>query len=323
MPDNGKDKAETEVGEEISAGAPKGTGALENAASADAEGKKKRPWSEQAACAYGLTVGLTLLGQIVGLALDFIPFLWSTPQLAAATMYYETFGMWLVGVAYMAHSKKDRPVLKGLTPAAPGNTVRFLLIGLAVGGGMNAFCILIAHLHGDVALRFAQFEPLWLAVIFGGVFMQSAAEEMLCRGFLYQRLRRRYENPAAAIVGNSVLFGMLHLLNDGVTVLSFYNICIVGIFFSLMVYEFDSIWCAMAAHAAWNFTQNIVFGLPNSGILTPYSVFVNDHAASRDSFAYNVGFGIEATAVSAVVLTLGCMVLVYLGRKRRKEGDAG
>lgn len=285
--------------------------------------KVRRPWSEQAACAYLLTFGLVIVGQMVGLVLDFVPVLWSTPPLAIATMYYETFGMWLVGVGYMARTEKNRFILKELTPASPGNTVWFLLIGLAVGAGMNAFCIWIAWMHGDIALQFAQFEPLWLIVIFGGVFMQSAAEEMLCRGFLYQRLLRRYKNPAAAIVGNSLLFGALHLLNQGVTVLSFYNICIIGVFFSLMVYEFDSIWCAMAAHAAWNFTQNIVFGLPNSGILTPYSVFVNDHEASRDSFAYNVGFGIEGAAVSAAVLTLGCVVLVYLGRRRRKAGDAG
>ena len=28
-----------------------------------------------------------------------------------------------------------------------------------------------------------------------------------------------------------------------------------------------------AVHTAWNFTQNILFGLPNSGINVPYSVF--------------------------------------------------
>lgn len=322
MSDNWEEKQEPPRGAAVGAGAPAGA---ENGAPAPAPAgtKVKRPWSEQAACAYLLTVFLVLLGQTVGLVLEFVPFLWSTPPLAAATMYYETFGMWLVSVGYMALTKKNRPILKELTPAAPGNTLPFLLMGLLIGFGMNAFCILIAWMHGDIVLSFAQCEPLWLVVIFGGVFMQSAAEEMLCRGFLYQRLRRRYKNPVVAIVGNSVLFGMLHLLNDGVTVLSFYNICIVGVLFSLMVYEFDSLWCAMAAHAAWNFTQNIVFGLPNSGILTPYSVFVNDHAASRDSFAYNIGFGIEATVVSAAVLTVGCVVLIYLGRKRRRAGDAG
>jgi len=289
---------------------------VEEEKKAEAAAKPKRPWSEQAAAAYLLTVLLVLVGQIVGMVLIFIPFLWDSAPMATASMYLQTFGTWVVGAGYMAITKKNKPILKELTPAAPGNTVPMLLIGFAVGFGMNAFCILIAWLHGDLALEFAEVNPLWLLLIFVCVFVQSSSEEMLCRGFLYQRLLRRYKKPAAAIVGNSLLFCALHLLNDGVTLLSLYNIFIVGVLFSLMVYEFDSIWCAMAAHTAWNFTQNILFGLPNSGILSPYSVFVNDHEASRSSFAYNVGFGIEATVVSAVVLTLACVVILYISQKR-------
>ena len=57
---------------------------------------------------------------------------------------------------------------------------------------------------------------------------------------------------------------------------------------SLMVYYMDSLWCAFAVHTAWNFTQNILFGLPNSGINVPYSVFKLNAATARDSFAYNI-----------------------------------
>ncbi len=285
--------------------------------------KVKHPWTENAVVAYWMTFVLVLVGQLVGgLALGFIPFLWSTPALSTATMYFECFGMWLVGAGYMALVKKDRPILRSLGPAGRGNNWRMLLLGFALGGGMNGVCILAAFLHGDLALSFACFEPGWLLLIFVGVFVQSSAEEMLCRGFLYGRLLRRYKNPLVAILGNSALFAVLHLLNDGVTVLSIINIFLVGVFFSLLVYYFDSIWCAMAAHAAWNFTQNIIFGLPNSGLLAPYSIFMNDNAASRDSFAYNVGFGVEATVVSAVLFLLASALVIALGRfhsvKKRK-----
>lgn len=49
-------------------------------------------------------------------------------------------------------------------------------------------------------------------IIFLTVFVQSSAEELLCRGFLYQRLRRSYKHPAVAIVGNSALFADLVLI---------------------------------------------------------------------------------------------------------------
>ena len=154
-------------------------------------------------------------------------------------------------------------------------------------------------------------------IMFLTVFVQSSAEELLCRGFLYQRLRRSYKHPAVAIVGNSALFAALHLFNEGVTVLSIINILVVGILFSFMVYYMDSIWCAMAAHAAWNFTQNIIFGLPNSGITVPFSVFKLDASTARNSFAYNIGFGIEGTIFADLVLILGCVLLFMWGRKKK------
>ena len=127
------------------------------------------------------------------------------------------------------------------------------------------------------------------------------------------------KNPVVAIVGNSLLFALLHLANHGVTILSVLNIFLVGILFSLMVYYMDSLWCAFAVHTAWNFTQNILFGLPNSGINVPYSVFKLNAATARDSFAYNVGFGIEGTVFADIVLLAACVLLYLWGRKHGKK----
>ena len=132
-------------------------------------------------------------------------------------------------------------------------------------------------------------------------------------------MRRSYKNPVVAIVGNSLLFALLHLANHGVTILSVLNIFLVGILFSLMVYYMDSLWCAFAVHTAWNFTQNILFGLPNSGINVPYSVFKLNAGTARDSFAYNVGFGIEGTVFADIVLLAACVLLYLWGRKHGKK----
>ena len=85
-----------------------------------------------------------------------------------------------------------------------------------------------------------------------------------------------------------------------------------------MVYYMDSLWCAFAVHTAWNFTQNILLGLPSSGINVPYSVYKLNAATARDSFAYNVGFGIEGTAAD-IVLLAACVLLYFWGRKHGKK----
>lgn len=269
---------------------------------------------------YILTFILITVGQLLGILLEFVPFFTSSDAAVTGVIYFEFIGIWIIALLYMWLTKKNRPILAHIGGKRRGNNWKNLLIGLAIGFGMNGFCILVAWLHKDIVLYFDSFHPVSFLLIFIAVFVQSSAEELMCRGFLYQRLRMSYKHPAVAILGNSALFALLHLLNDGVTILSLLNIFVVGILFSLMVYYMDSLWCAMAAHAAWNFMQNIIFGLPNSGIVLPYSVFKLDASTATDSFAYNVGFGIEGTIFADAVLIIACIILFIWGKKKNKSG---
>ena len=102
------------------------------------------------------------------------------------------------------------------------------------------------------------------------------------------------------------------------------DLVVTGLLFSAMVYYFDSLWMAMAAHAGWNFTQSILAGLPNSGNVVPYSIFKLDAAAARDSFFYNVAFGVEGTVPAIAIQAVVLVALVAVGiqisgqAKRRK-----
>ena len=240
--------------------------------------------------------------------------------LSVAVQYFIFVFLWVIVVGFcLLH--KNRPILQAIGSKMPGNNWKNLLLGLAIGFGMNAGCVLLALLHKDISLHFVRFEPFCFVVIFLAVFIQSSSEEMLCRVFLYQRLIKNW-HPAIAIVGNGLLFSLLHLSNEGMTFLAGLNIIIVGVLFSLMVYYMDSVWCAMAAHAAWNFTQNIIFGLPNSGSPSAYSVFGLDASAAKNSFAYDVGFGIEGTWCSTAVILLVIVCIWLWGSKTgRKPSD--
>lgn len=236
-----------------------------------------------------------------------------------ASAYAVFIGIWIVTLLFIGLSGKRRPIFQAVGPKAAGNNWKNLLLGLIIGFGLNGICILAAYLHKDIALQFESVRPISLVLIFVMVFIQSSAEELVCRGFLYQMLLKGSRRPVFAIVGNSLFFAVLHLFNQGVTVLSIINIFLFGILFSLFVYYMDSLWCAFAVHAMWNFTQNILFGLPNSGIVVPYSIFKLDAASATDSYAYNVGFGIEGTIMADIVLLAACVVLYLWGRKHGKK----
>ena len=234
----------------------------------------------------------------------------------AVSRYGSTIGSWIVLILYLFIVKPDRPILKTFWKNYKGNTVKFFLIGLLIGGGMNFFCAFVAMLNKDIALYFNKCQFFKVFVVFVMVFFQSGSEEILCRGFLYQRLRRSFRSPWVAIIGNALVFGVLHLLNPEVSFLGFLNIVLFGVFGALMIYYFDSMWMAIATHTAWNYMQSIVLGLPNSGLVFDFSIFKLDAASATNSFAYNVGFGIEGTVLSSVVLAAGIVVLIILGKKR-------
>ena len=121
-----------------------------------------------------------------------------------------------------------------------------------------------------------------------------------------------------AIVINSLVFMSMHLPNPGVTALGLTQVFIVGIIFSLFVYYYNGLWIAAAFHAAWNFTQSIFFGLPNSGIVSAYSVFRLDAASATNGFFYNVNFGVEGS-VGAVLILIAVGVAVFLINRGKEE----
>lgn len=245
----------------------------------------------------------------------------STGYWSTFFMYFGFIGTWIVFMLEFLIVKKDRPILKALWTAPKGNNIKYLGIGFLIGFGLNIICAIVAVLNKDISLHYDSFNFIKLLLLFIAVFIQSSAEEMVCRGFIFQRLRRGYRHPAVAIILNSLLFTSMHLFNPGASVISMTAVLAAGLLFSLMVYYMDSIWCAMAAHTAWNFTQNLILGLPNSGMVSPVSVFKLDAATAKSSFAYSVEFGLEGsiTAITVMIIT-GVVIIVLYHKKEITNG---
>lgn len=108
-------------------------------------------------------------------------------------MYVIFWGIWAVALFWIGIRKRNRPILQAVGTKPQGNNWKYLLFGLVLGFALNGFCILIAWLHHDIVLTYDAIHPLWFVVVFLTVFIQSSAEELLCRGFLYQKLRRSYK----------------------------------------------------------------------------------------------------------------------------------
>ncbi len=236
------------------------------------------------------------------------------------SMYFHFLLPFITILLYLRYTKKNRPILRVLGKEAKGNTGKMALFGVLTGFGMNFLVAMTAMLKGDIQLHFDAFRIVPMVVIYVLVCIQSSTEELADRVFLYQRLRRLYKAPWVAIVVSALFFAGMHLFNTGVTPLSVLNIFLIGLFYALIVYYFDSVWFCCLHHTTWNYTQNILLGLPNSGNVVPFSMFKLDAATSRDSFAYSVSFGVEGTLLTSVMLAAATGLVIYLGSKRSDRG---
>ena len=235
--------------------------------------------------------------------------------------YLLTIGLWIAGLLFMAIPKKNRPMLKALAPNRTANNLKGILIGLLLGFGANGFCVLMSVITGDIKLSYNGIDPLVLVVFLIAVFIQSSSEELTDRVYLYQKLRRRYRNPLVAILFSAVVFMAMHMANPGFTVVAGSQIFLVGLIWALIVYYYDSVWVAFWFHAAWNYTQNIIFGLPNSGVVSEYSIFRLEAASARNGLFYNVNFGVEGSIGSSLILLVIIIALIVINRGKPEKRD--
>lgn len=278
---------------------------------------KNRQWTDNPLWIIFITIFIMTLGDFLSYLL--IPevsknraFLYTFNQ------YFEFIGIWIIVLFTICFFSKDRYIMKEVFKNEKGNNYKNILIGFLAGFLLNMVCAVFAILNKNIVLKFKVFEILPFTGLFIAVFIQSSSEELLCRGFMYQRMLKSNSRPIFAIISNSMLFAFLHIFNDGVGTLAIYDIFVTGLFFSLVVYYYDSLWMAMAIHTTWNFTQSILLGLPNSGASFPYSVFQLDISTTSSSFAYNTEFGLEGTILSSVLMTL-CCIFVVLDRGKNKK----
>ena len=87
---------------------------------------------------------------------------------------------------------------------------------------------------GYRGINYGNFNLIFLAY-FIGFFIQSTSEEVLVRGILTRVLSDKFGRTVAILLP-SIVFGLLHLGNEGVTILSTLNTILVGIFFAKLLF---------------------------------------------------------------------------------------
>lgn len=149
-----------------------------------------------------------------------------------------------------------------------------------------------------------------------GRMIQGFSEELICRSILMNGFTA-FMPIKSAMIMNALIFSLLHLGNNSVSLIALVNLFLSGFMYSLIFYLKDSIWMAASAHTFWNMVQGNIFGMAVSG----FKIFDTRLLSTNfvgNKFITGGGFGIEASLLCTFVEIVSIIYCYRLIKKRRK-----
>ena len=190
--------------------------------------------------------------------------------------------------------------------------VRDLARGLALGVALFATTMALLTLIGVCHVGAGDgWRALWAPRGRDGA---GFAEELLIRGVVF-RLVEESLGSWLAVVLSATLFGLLHGLNPGATVVSTLAIALeAGVLLAAAYVYSRRLWLPIGLHIGWNFTESGLFGATVSGYGSR-GLLRND--LHGPAILTGGAFGPEASIVAvALCFAVGVVLLARAWRRR-------
>ena len=145
---------------------------------------------------------------------------------------------------------------------------------------------------------------------------QSAMEEVICRGFIFHRLKEKLPVVIAVII--NILFFMIghfdKMFNDGtvIGIIGIANLILVGLIFSVLTIKDKNIYSAIGFHWIWNALLYCIIGLNLSGNDASNSLFKME---AVNKFLTGYSYGVESSIICTIVLTVILVFLILIPKK--------
>lgn len=195
----------------------------------------------------------------------------------------------------------------------PQKALQHATIGIAAGAALFSVAVGVLWLLG--VYHVVGFNPHanWLTALLMVGLGAGIGEEIMFRGILF-RVAEEGLGSWLALLISALAFGFMHAGNPGATTWSSAAIAIeAGLLFGLLYMVTRSLPVCMGVHAAWNFFQGTVYGIPVSGTKTDGWL-----VSTRTGADWLTGgvFGAEASvvALATCVMVSGGLLVVALRR---------
>jgi uncharacterized protein len=203
--------------------------------------------------------------------------------------------------------------------------------GLVLGAVLMALIFLVELAAGWVTITetwaTTRSAPgsFWLEILYGLVVFICVGiqEELQSRGYqlhnLAEGLNFSFVKPRTAVllayIGSSIAFGLYHLGNPEMTLISTLDLMVAGLLLGLGYILTGELAIPIGLHITWNFFQGKVFGFPVSGI-PPGTAMITIQQGGPSLWTGGV-FGPEAGLLGILAAMLGALLIVGWVRWRR------
>jgi len=209
-------------------------------------------------------------------------------------------------------------ILEGSSPREldvrqlPAIVVGFLLGAVLIGLSLGLISLVASVESSFVGFDLPVFSVLLQALVVG------VTEELLFRCAL-QRVGEDILGKTGALLVSALIFGIAHFQNSGSSVWTSTCVAAGGLLLGLAFLLTRNLWLPAGLHAGWNFAQAGLFGMAVSGTRMPG---VLETSLAGSDLVTGGSFGVEASAVTLLVLAGSSAVLVFV-LQRRSAGSWG
>ena len=184
--------------------------------------------------------------------------------------------------------------------------------GLLFGVGLNSLVVAALFAGGWVRFSIAAFDWQVALIAVGGYFVvflfPAAAEELLFRGYIFQRLVESW-GPVPPVLVTSFLFGWAHFGNPSATWLSTVNTGLAGALMAVMYLRTRALWFPIGFHISWNYVMAAWYSLPVSGLVLDYRLF--EVEMTGPEWLSGGGFGPEGSVLATVAFLAATIWLAF------------
>ena len=197
---------------------------------------------------------------------------------------------------------------------APRKLLPGLLTGTLVGAAVLIVAVLAMAAFSAYSIKGVNSGLTWMAPLLVLGVLPGITEEIMFRGVLFRVVEDGLGTWIALIV-SAFFFGVVHLGNPNATWWSSLAIAVEAGLLLGMAYAWSrSLWFVMGLHAAWNFTQGPLLGIPVSGLEFKGLL---DSSTQGSVWLSGGRFGAEASVATVLV----CVALAtFFTRKAIAQG---